>query len=254
MSVTAEHRPRGISGIGVLDKASVLLAVVEKGPATLAELVADSGFARPTVHRIALGLEHIGLFTRDFKGRFVLGPRLGAMAAEVQRDRLVRVAPPVLAELRELTGFDARLFRRSGAMQLCVSSSVDVSGGREDLPVGMARSLKAGPVAQVLLAWEEPRELYEGLRSARFTGAQLTLVRSRGWVHGPEAIVPGAVSIAVPVRAMGKRVVAALALTGPCFRMPEAPNRVLLGALIDAAGQLGDLMAKPGSAARAWAR
>ncbi|MFI7291504.1 IclR family transcriptional regulator [Streptomyces anulatus] len=252
MSVTAEHLPRRISGIGVLDKASALLEVVEKGPATLAELVAASGFARPTVHRIALGLEHLGLLTRDFKGRFVLGPRLGTMAAEVQGDRLVRAAPPVLAELRELTGFDARLFRRSGAMQLCVSSSVDVSGGREDLPVGMARSLKAGPVAQVLLAWEEPGELYEGLRSARFTGGQLTLVRSRGWVHGPEALVPGAVSIAVPVRVMGKRVVAALALTGPCSRMPATPNRLLLGAVIDAAGRLGDLMAKSGTAA--WAR
>ncbi|BAG20111.1 IclR family transcriptional regulator [Streptomyces griseus] len=241
MSV-ATRQPKRVSGIGVLDKASALLDVVEKGPVSLAELVSGSGFARPTVHRIALGLESLGLLARDFRGRFVLGPRLGNMVVEVQRDRLVKAATPVLSELRELTGLDARLFRRSGAMQVCVGARTEADGDAEELPVGTARSLRAGPVAQVLLAWEEPGELYEGLRSARFTAAQLSLVRRRGWVHGPDATMPGAVSIAVPVRAMGKRVVAALALTGAHPRMPAIPSRLLLGAVIDAAGELGDVL------------
>jgi DNA-binding IclR family transcriptional regulator len=253
MSV-ATRQPKRLSGIGVLDKASTLLDLVEKGPASLAELVAGSGFARPTVHRIALGMESLGLLARDFRGRFVLGPRLGNMAAEVQRDQLVKAAAPVLADLQALTGLDARLFRRRGAMQICVGISPDVTEGSEDLPVGTARSVKAGPVAQVLLAWEEPVALYEGLRSARFTAAQLSLVRRRGWAHGPDAMVPGAVSIAVPVRAMGKRVVAALALTGAPPRMPANPNRLLLGSVVDAAGELGDVLVESGTATRPRAR
>ena len=36
------------SGVGVLDKAALVLAALESGPATLAGLVAGTGLARPT--------------------------------------------------------------------------------------------------------------------------------------------------------------------------------------------------------------
>src|ERR671914_230098 len=39
------------SGVGVLDKAALVLTALESGPATLAGLVAGTGLARPTVHR-----------------------------------------------------------------------------------------------------------------------------------------------------------------------------------------------------------
>ena len=46
------------SGVGVLDKAALVLAALEPGPATLAGLVASTGLARPTAHRLAVALEH----------------------------------------------------------------------------------------------------------------------------------------------------------------------------------------------------
>ncbi|MEU6484905.1 helix-turn-helix domain-containing protein [Streptomyces sp. NPDC046887] len=252
MSVAVEQ-PARISGIGVLDKASAILELVEKGPASLAELVASSGYKRPTVHRIAQGLQNLGLLDRDYQGRFVLGPRLGYMAVEVQHDRLMGVAPTVLADLQALTGLDARLFRRRGAVQICVGTSVEATEAGDDLPVGSARAVTAGPSAQTLLAWAEPEELYDRLRDARFTAAQLSLVRRRGWAHGPDALVPDHVSLAVPVRARGDRVVAALSLTGPQPRMLPAPSRPLLGALIDAAAELGDEMVRSGMLLRSRA-
>ena len=42
------------SGVGVLDKAALVLAALEAGPATLAGLVAGTGLARPTAHRLAV--------------------------------------------------------------------------------------------------------------------------------------------------------------------------------------------------------
>ncbi|MFE9701897.1 IclR family transcriptional regulator [Streptomyces sp. NPDC005930] len=238
MSVTTYQTPR-TSGIGVLDKASTLLGVVERGPASLAELVAVTGFARPTVHRIACGMEQLGLLGRDFQGRFVVGSRLGNIAAEVRLDQLAEAAVPVLEDLHTLTGLHARLYRRHGAMQICIGTSDERGEGGVLLPVGTARPASVGPVAQVLLAGEEPESLYEGLRGARFTAAQLALVRRRGWAHGPDPLVPGEVCTAVPVCALGSRVVAALALTGPQARMGN-PRRQLLSAAIDAAGELGD--------------
>jgi len=59
------------SGVGVLDKAAIVLTALESGPATLAGLVSATGLARPTAHRLAVALEHHRLVARDMQGRFV---------------------------------------------------------------------------------------------------------------------------------------------------------------------------------------
>src|SRR5215217_5445824 len=76
------------SGVGVLDKAALVLSALETGPTTLAGLVAATGLARPTAHRLAVALEHHRLVSRDLQGRFVLGPRLGELASAAGEDRL----------------------------------------------------------------------------------------------------------------------------------------------------------------------
>ena len=53
------------SGVGVLDKAALVLTALESGPATLAGLVASTGLARPTAHRLAVALEHHRLVARE---------------------------------------------------------------------------------------------------------------------------------------------------------------------------------------------
>ena len=45
------------SGVGVLDKAAIVLGALEAGPSTLAQLVTATGLARPTAHRLAVALE-----------------------------------------------------------------------------------------------------------------------------------------------------------------------------------------------------
>ena len=64
------------SGVGVLDKAALVLSALEAGPATLAQLVSSTGLARPTAHRLAVALEYHRMVARDMQGRFILGPRL----------------------------------------------------------------------------------------------------------------------------------------------------------------------------------
>ncbi|MFD7257534.1 IclR family transcriptional regulator [Streptomyces sp. NPDC059874] len=244
---TTTVRPRPMCGVGVLDKAAVLLEIVEGGPATLVEMVALSGMSRPTTHRIAVAMERLGLLTRDVQGRFILGPRLGVLAVEVRQDRLAEAAVPVLAELAARTGLAARLYRRRGTLQICVGTSVDAFDGVDAMggdpaAVGTARPASAGPGAQVLYAWAEPEELYEGLQRARFTPAQLAVVRRRGWAYGPDPIAPRAVSYAVPIRAASGTVAEALVLTGTGTRMPDAPDRQLSRAAADAAASLSDAL------------
>lgn len=242
--MTTAHR-EWISGVGVLDKASALLEIVEQSPTSLSELVSRSGLTRPTVHRIAVALERLGLLTRDFHGRFVLGPRLGSMSVEARYDRLAQASTPVLADLHARTGLDARVLRRRGRLQTCVAACADGSlgpDGAERVPVGMSRPATAGPVALVLLAWEEPEEIHEGLRGARFTATHLAQVRRRGWARGPDVMLPGDIAYAVPVWAGDNRVVAALSVSGPPSRMDSVPGQWLGATVFDAAADLADAL------------
>src|SRR3954467_11717573 len=68
------------SGVGVLDKAVLVLNALEAGPASLAQLVQATGLARPTAHRLAVALEYHRIVSRDTQGRFVLGPRLSELS------------------------------------------------------------------------------------------------------------------------------------------------------------------------------
>ena len=127
------------SGVGVLDKAAIVLGALEAGPATLAQLVAATGLARPTAHRLAVALEHHRLVARDLQGRFVLGPAARASSPTAAgEDRLLAAAGPVLAALRDHTGESAQLYRRQGDQRICVAAAERPIGLRDSIPVGAA--------------------------------------------------------------------------------------------------------------------
>lgn len=226
------------SGVGVLDKAAALLGALEAGPATLAGLVATTGLARPTAHRLAVALEHHRLVARDMQGRFVLGPRLSELASAAGEDRLLATAGPVLVQLRDATGESAQLYRRQGDMRVCVAAAERLSGLRDSVPVGSTLSMKAGSAAQVLLAWEEPDRLHRGLQGARFTATSLSGVRRRGWAQSVGEREPGVASVSAPVRGPSNRVVAAVSISGPIERFSRHPGRLHAPAVTEAAAQL----------------
>ena len=198
------------SGVGVIDKAAHVLDALEAGPTTLAQLVAATGLARPTVHRLALALVHHRLVSRDIQGRFVLGSRLVELASAAGEDRLIASAGPVLMQLRDATGESAQIFRRQGDWRVCVASAERPIGLRDTIPVGTQLSMKAGSAAQVLLAWEDHDRLLEGLQSARFTPTVLAGVRRRGWGQSLGEREPGVASVSAPVRGPSGRVIAAV--------------------------------------------
>ena len=188
------------SGVGVLDKTVAVLNALEAGPASLAQLVAATGLARPTAHRIAVALERHRVLTRDSQGRFVLGPRITELAAAAGEDRLLAVAQPVLAQLRDMTGESAQLYRRQGDARICVAAAERASGLRDTVPVGAVLPMSAGSAAQILLAWEEPERLHRGLRGAQVLGhrpgpgpaARLGGQRGRARARGGLGVGPGA--------------------------------------------------------------
>jgi len=233
------------SGVGVLDKAALVLGALEAGPQSLAGLVQATGLARPTAHRLALALEHHRFVTRDLQGRFTLGPRLGELAAAAGEDRLIAAAGPVLTWLRDATGESAQLYRRQGHERICVAAAELPSGLRDTVPVGSALSMQAGSAAQVLLAWEEPDRLHRGLVGARFTASTLSALRRRGWAQSVGERESGVASVSAPVRSPSGRVVAAVSVSGPIERLTRTPGRLHAASVVTAAQRLSEAL-RPG--------
>ena len=224
------------SGVGVLDKAVVVLGSLEQGPAALADLVERTGLARPTAYRIAVALEHHRFVVRDPQGRFVLGPRLAELAGHRRADPLELAAGVVLNRLREVTQESAQLYRRDGDVRRCVAAAERQSGLRDTVPVGSELPMTAGSAAQVLLAWENPGLVDELTTRARFSPAVLTTVRRRGWASSVAEREAGVASVSAPVFDASGAVVAAVSVSGPIDRLTRQPGR-LHAAEVVAAGR-----------------
>lgn len=235
------------SGVGVLDKAALVLSALETGPTTLAGLVSSTGLARPTAHRLAVALEHHRLVARDLQGRFVLGPRLGELAAAAGEDRLLATAGPILARLRDITGESTQLFRRQGDLRVCVAAAELTAGLRDTVPIGAQLTMSAGSAAQILLAWEEPERIQRGLQGTSFTAVDLATVRRRGWAQSVGEREPGVASVSAPVQAPSEKVIAALSCSGPIERMTQQPGRMHARAVVAAADRLSEVLRQTGS-------
>jgi DNA-binding IclR family transcriptional regulator len=226
------------SGIGVLDKAIGILDAVAESPATLAELVEVTGLPRATAHRLAVALEVHRLVARDADGRFVLGSRLGELAAALP-DPLVSAAGPVLIWVRDESGESAQLYRRDGDVRVCIAAAERVSGLRTTVPLGARLPLTAGSGAQVLCAWLDPAALSDVLPQAQFGARVLAEVRRRGWAHSVAQREAGVASVSAPVRSPASGdVIAAISISGPIERLGRAPGQRYAPILVTGARRL----------------
>lgn len=230
------------SGVGVIDKTAAILGALEKGPATLAELVSTTHLARPTVHRLALALEHHHLVGRDASGAFILGRRFSELAATVGEDRLVSAALPVLTTLRDRTGESSQLYRPHGDQRICIAAVDRPVGLRDSIPVGTTMTMAAGSAAKVLLAWEEPARMHQALAHANFTAADLDSVRASGFAESAGEREAGVSSVSAPVWGTAGTVIAAVSISGPIERLSTHPAGAHAEAVTDAARQLSDVL------------
>jgi DNA-binding IclR family transcriptional regulator len=213
------------SGVGVLDKAVKILEALENGPSTLGQLVAATGLARPTAHRLAIALERHRFVLRDQHGRFILGSRFAELATAAGEDRLLTAAGPILQTLLDRTGESAQIYRRQGDQRVCIAAVERTSGLHDSIPVGAMLSMQAGSAAQILVAWEDSERLHQSLRHAKFTTATLAAVRRRGWADSVNEREEGVCSVSAPIRNSSGQVIAAISISGPSGRMGSTPGR-----------------------------
>jgi DNA-binding IclR family transcriptional regulator len=230
------------SGIGVVDKSVTILAAVAQAPRALAELVETTSLPRATAHRLAVALEAHRLLARDADGRFVLGPRVGELAAALP-DPVVTAAGPVLAWVRDECGESAQLYRRDGAERVCVAAAERAHGLRTTVPVGSRLPLTAGSGAQVVCAWSDPSSLVEVLSHAEFTDRTLLEVRRRGWAQSVGQREAGVASVSAPVLTADGGLLAAISISGPIERLGRSPGTRFAPVLIAGARRISAALA-----------
>jgi DNA-binding IclR family transcriptional regulator len=215
---------RSQSGIGVIDKSVTILAAAAESPLNLAELVQATALPRATAHRLAVALEAHRLLARDAEGRFVLGARLGELAAALP-DPLVTAAGPVLAWVRDECGESAQLYRRDGNERVCIAAAERATGLRTTVPVGTRLPLTAGSGAQVLCAWADESSLGDLLAESAFTPRALAEVRRRGWAQSVAQREAGVASVSAPVLTASGEPLGAVSISGPVERLGRAPGQ-----------------------------
>ena len=193
-----------VSGIGVLDKAFSIVDALEAGPRSLNDLVAATGIARATTHRLAVALEAHGMVRRDEEGRFALGLRLLPLAD---------LARPALERLRDEPGESVQLYVRQGDTRVCVLSLESPHGLRTIVPLGATLPLDRGSAGRVLRG---------------------DLGR-RDWVESVEEREAGVASVSAPVFDAHGTVVAAVSVSGPVQRTTRTPGKKYGAACVSAA-------------------
>ncbi|NCT97483.1 MAG: IclR family transcriptional regulator [Comamonadaceae bacterium] len=228
--------------------------VREGRPLALPEVVAGTGWPKPTVHRMLQQLEAGGWLQREPDGRrYALAPRLlrlgeDALGASTQHGVRHAVLRQLVAELGE----SCNLTALSGAEVVYLDRVESAFPLRLELRPGTRVPLHCSASGKLFLAHLDPsrrRALLDGLSLTHHTAttlvrrealeAELATIRRQGHAFDAEEFVDGLVCIAVPVRAPGERGLrCALALQAPSARVPLARLPAFLPRLAQAAQAL----------------
>jgi DNA-binding IclR family transcriptional regulator len=207
-----------VSGVGVLDKAMIVLEAVAVEPLGLAALCDATELPRATAYRLAVALESHGVVRRLDDGRFTLGLRLiGLGRAATTGFPLAVLARPILEQLRQETGESVQLYVAEGDARRCVVSLQSPHGLRWIVPEGVLLPMERGSAGRALAGD----------------------VGTAGWSESVEERERGVCSVSAPIYNQGDgRIIGALSVSGPVERLTRSPGRQVGLAVVGASGQL----------------
>jgi IclR family transcriptional regulator, KDG regulon repressor len=200
------------------------------GVVRLAELV---GREKSQVSRALRTLADRGVVERDPDTLvYRLGWRVFVMAARAGEPCLVAAAPRVLRGLVERLGETAHLSVLDGAEVVTVLSEAPPSAVRAAGWTGRRVPAHCTSSGRALLLDRDRADLAARFAAVRFDGAgprapvdlddlvgRLAAARARGYALADEELERGLVALAAPVRDFRNRIVAALNVSAPRFRL-----------------------------------
>jgi DNA-binding IclR family transcriptional regulator len=201
---------------------------------TVAAIARAVGRDKSIISRQLRPMVELGLVERDPEGRHRLGWRLFAVAARAGDQRLLLLAPPVMRRLTQLVRERVHLSIRRGPEVLTILSespnrTVEVVGwvGR-NTPVTCTSSGRA-------LLFDHSDEEIHGLLEGRFQRGsghkaprnveelvdRVAAARQRGFALVADEFEDDITAVAAPVRDVHGRIVAAINISAPSYRLTE---------------------------------
>ncbi len=189
--------------VRAVQRAFDLLALVATSPegVTLSELARGSQLPVSTAARLVASLEHTGFVQRDAEARYRSGGRLMQLGLSALRgSSLYELSEPFLQSLSEASGETANLTIPVDAQHaIYLRQVISPKSIHHSTWVGRTLPLNRTAAGAALLDRVEPA----------------------GYVAMRDTLERDVTAVAAPVRNAGGRIVAALSITGPSFRISD---------------------------------
>ncbi len=250
------------SGILVLHKTLDLLETIRETHSglCLSDLARAVGLPKPTAYRIIATLEGRGYLSRSSAGQYQMTRKLFDLQQnESEEQALMRVAPKMMEKLVGSCRETVNLGILDASEVVVISTLESPQSIRMTSKVGNRRYLHSTALGKVLLSGLTEKEVdrlirIQGLpklmprtittRSALST--ELALIRKQGYAVDNEENEPGCRCLAAPIVGHDGRIVAALSISAPIFRMDMSRARSLVPELADACRMIsGSLTSTP---------
>jgi IclR family pca regulon transcriptional regulator len=194
----------------------------------IADLADSVGMSRSTVHRYVSTLVALGFLEQDASRRYRLGLRVADLGMSALNSTGLREhSRSYLASLRQRSGYTVSLAVLDGPEILYVDRACSFRRGQHEmnlnLRVGSRLPAYCTSLGKVLLASLSDAERHElmvqmtlakrgphTITSRKALRAELENVSGGGFAVNEEELAAGLVSIAVPIRAKNREVVAAI--------------------------------------------
>jgi len=241
--------------VQVLDRALGILDLLagENPELGLSEVSELTGLHKSTVHRLLQVLERHRLIEKlALNGKYRLGLRLFELGSKAMAQFDLRErAQPYLKRLVLETGETAHICILDGDRMLSIANVESPRTLRTPSTVGHRTPLHCTSVGKALLAFlseDEQIDLINQCELIDYTRhtitkparlkAELKLIRQRGYALDDEEIEEGLRCVGAPVMDHSGRVVAAMSIAGPAFRLTDDRIPAVARSVIQAASEL----------------
>lgn len=228
-------QPRAGSVHSVDRAISVLQVLARGGPETVTEIAAQLGLHKSTVFRLLATLEARGLVEQNTsRGRYRLGYGVVQLAAgAAKKHDLSVISRPICQELAEVVGETVNIAVPDGTDVVAIDQVIGPASVTSVNWVGERTPMHAAAAGKVFLADLAEDDLRHRVSAGltRFTdltlvdadalSERLAEVRDRGYGVTSDEYEPGLAALAAPIRALDGRVIAAVAISGPTFRIND---------------------------------
>ncbi|MEW6669307.1 MAG: IclR family transcriptional regulator [Thermodesulfobacteriota bacterium] len=224
--------------VPAIDKCFAILDLLaeSKEPMGISDISGRLDLNKSTVFSIVHTLMDLKVLENRPDGKFVFGTRfyiLGKMAG--QRSRLIQTAHPYLEKINERTKLSAFLGLRSDSRVILIDKVDSAYGIKLSSEIGMQMPALAGAGIKAMLSQlpdEEIDEILARTELKRYTPFSITdksvykeeilKVRKQGIAYDREEYIEGMVAFAVPVKANGRDLQAAIWAVGLTRQVPKA--------------------------------